>query len=154
MEKTITYGDNGEKSIRLKSSAATNILYKKTFREDVLLKLAEYSKNTKELMDMRKKVEEIRADESKPKEEVLAEMQTMLNSEAFAKSQEFQNDTLPKLAYVMYLEANEKDIFSKLNEEQYLFWLLGLNQEDLLTIVSPVIDIWQSGAKQNSKPKN
>ena len=117
MEKTILLG---EKEMKLKSSAATNILYKRVFHEDVLLKLTEYSKNLKELQKMQAKIDEFRKDETKPKEEILAEMNALLNSDVFKASSEFQSDTLPKLAFIMWLEANEpaEKLFSKLNEEQ------------------------------------
>lgn len=153
MEKTILFG---EKEMKLKSSAATNILYKRVFHEDVLLKLTEYSKNLKELQKMQARVDKLRKDETKPKEEILAEMNALLNSDVFKASSEFQSDTLPKLAFIMWLEANEpvEKLFSKLNEEQYLFWLMTIDQDDLLGVVGQVLDIWQSGSRTHSKPKN
>lgn len=153
MEKTILLG---KKEMKFKSSAATNILYKRVFHEDVLLKLTEYSKNLKELQKMQARVDEIRKDATKPKEEILAEMNALLNSDVFKASSEFQSDTLPKLAFIMWLEANEpaEKLFGKLNEEQYLFWLMTIDQDDLLGVVGQVMDIWQSGSKTHSKPKN
>ena len=46
MERKIKVGEN---EVMFKSSAATNILYKKAFGEDILVKLTEYTKNLKEL---------------------------------------------------------------------------------------------------------
>lgn len=153
MEKTIVLG---EKQIKLKSSAATNILYKKVFREDILLKLTEYSKNLKELQKMQAKIDEFRKDETKPKEEILSEMNALLNSDVFKASSEFQSDTLPKLAFIMYVEANVPvdKLMTKLTEEQYLFWLMTIDRDELLGVVGQVMDIWQAGAQTHSKPKN
>lgn len=152
MEKTILLGD---KEMKFKSSAATNILFKRTFHEDVLLLLTDYSKNLKELKKIQAKVDELRADSTRPKEEVLAEMNEYLNAPALKASREFQSETLPKLAFIMWLEANESEkLFSKLNEEQYLFWLLTIDQDELGGITGEIMEIWQSGAKTHSKPKN
>lgn len=153
MEKTIVLG---EKSIKIKSSAATNILYKRLFHEDILVTLTSYTKNLKDLQAMQEKMKSIREDSSKTQEQILAEMNEMLNSDVFTKAQTFQSETLPKLAYIMYLEANEgiDTIFKKLTEEQYLFWLMTINQDELLAVVGEVMEVWQSGAKTHSKPKN
>lgn len=154
MEKTIKL--NEEKEIKLKSSAATNILYKKLFREDILIKLSEYSKSYKELIKMQERIEALRQDQSKPKEEILAEMSACLESDAYKSTNEFSSDTLPKLAYIMYLEANEKieTIFSKLTEEHYLFWLMSIDQTELIGLTKEVIGLWQAGSKTISNPKN
>lgn len=151
--KTIQIGD---KEMKFQSSAATNILYKRVFNEDILLKLTEYSKNLKEMQKLQAKANELRADTERPKDEVLAEMNELLNSDVFARANEFQTDTLPQLAFIMWLEANEpaEKIFAKLNQEQYLFWLMTINQDDLLAVTHEVMDIWQSGARTHSKPKN
>lgn len=153
MEKSIVIG---EKEIRLKSSAATNILYKKLFHEDILVKLTSYTKNLKELQELQKKMSALREDKTKTQEEVLAEMNKLMSSDALTMATEFQSDTLPKLAFIMYLEANESidTIFKKLTEEQYLFWLMTIDQDELLAVVGQVMDIWQAGAKTHSKPKN
>ena len=151
--KTIQIGD---KEMKFQSSAATNILYKRVFNEDVLIKLTNYSKNLKEMQKLQAKANELRADTERPKDEVLAEMNELLNSDVFARANEFQNDTLPQLAFIMWLEANEPadKIFAKLNQEQYLFWLMTINQDDLLAVTHEVMDIWQGGARTHSKPKN
>lgn len=153
MEKTIVLG---EKSIKIKSSAATNILYKRLFHEDILVTLTAYTKNLKDLQAMQNKMKAIREDSSKSQEQMLSEMNELLNSDVFTKAQTFQSETLPKLAYIMYLEANEglDTIFKKLTEEQYLFWLMTINQDELLAVVGEVMDVWQAGAKTHSKPKN
>ena len=153
MKKTIKIND---KEMTFKSSAATNILYKKAFGDDILVKLASYTKNLKELKDMQAKLAELRKDETKSQEEILNEMNALMQSDVFLSSQAFTNETLPRLAYIMWLEANEKieEIFSKLNDECYLFWLMEIDQDDLLAVTGEVMDLWRAGAKTTSKPKN
>lgn len=153
MEKTIKL--NG-KEMRFKSSAATNILYKKAFRDDILVKLTSYSKNLKDLKNMQARIAELRADESKTQEEILAEMNNLMNSDAFTASQAFTSETLPRLAFIMWLEANEtqQNILRKVNEDEFLIWLMGISQDDLLGITGDIMELWQAGAKTHSKIKN
>ena len=153
MEKTITIG---EREFKFKSSAATNILYKRAFKEDILVKLSEYAKSIKELNKLKASVDALKNAERKTEEEILAELNSLMNSDAYVKTQNFSSDTLPKLAYIMFLEANEniKTIFTKLNEDNYLEWLMTVDQDELLTVTGEVMDIWQAGTKSHSKPKN
>ncbi len=153
MIKTITLN---EKEMKFKSSAATNILYKKAFGEDVLLKLTAYTKNLKELKNMQARMAELREEKDRPQSEILEEMNSIMQSDAFVTSSQFSSETLPKLAYIMYIEANEKidNIFHKLNEEAYLAWLMEIDQDELLTVTGDVINIWQAGARTHSKLKN
>ena len=153
MLKTVTVG---EKELKFKSSAATNILYKKMFGIDILIEFSEYAKNSKELRMMKEKINELRKDESKKPEEILEAMNNLMNSDAYKLSAAFQSETLPRLAFIMYLEANEsvETLFKKLTEEQYLFWLLGIDQDELLAVTGQVMDIWTSGTRNTSKEKN
>ena len=153
MIKTI---ELNEKEMKFKSSAATNILYKKAFGEDILVKLTAYTKNLKELKNMQARMAELREDKERPQNEILEEMNSIMQSDAFVISSQFSSETLPKLAYIMYIEANLKieDIFHKLNEEAYLTWLMEIDQDELLKVTGDVIDIWQAGARTHSKLKN
>jgi hypothetical protein len=153
MEKVITIN---EKEIRFKSSAATNILYKRTFKNDVLVKITAYTKNLKELKNIQARITELKNDESKSKEEIASEMTTLVQSDVMNELTAFSSDILPRLAYIMYLEANEEQrtIFSKLNEEAYLGWLMEMDQDDLTSITGEIMTIWLAGAKTTSKPKN
>jgi len=153
MEKVITIN---EKEIRFKSSAATNILYKRTFKDDVLVKITAYTKNLKELKNIQARITELKNDESKSKEEIASEMTTLVQSDVMNELTAFSSDILPRLAYIMYLEANEEQrtIFSKLNEEAYLGWLMEMDQDDLTSITGEIMAIWLAGAKTTSKPKN
>ena len=45
--------------MKFKSSAATNLLYKRVFKEDILLKLAEYSKNIKEMQNANEEIKKL-----------------------------------------------------------------------------------------------
>lgn len=153
MEKTIKVG---EREMDFKSSAATNILYKRAFGEDILVKLQSYVKNLKEMKKLKAEIDALRESGNKTEEEVLKELNTIMQSECYVETQTFASESLPKLAFIMYLEANEKigTIFTKLNEENYLAWLLTIDQDELVTVTGEVMDIWQAGAKTHSKPKN
>lgn len=153
MEKTIKIGD---KELTFKSSAATNILYKRAFKEDILVKLSTYTKNLKEMQNMKKTVDELKSATDKTEEEVLQELNKILASDVFISTQTFASETLPKLAFIMYLEANEKigTLFTKLNEDNYLAWLMTIDQDELLTVTGEVMDIWQAGARTHSNQKN
>lgn len=153
MEKTIRIG---EKELTFKSSAATNILYKRAFKEDILVKLSAYTKNLKEMQKMKETVEALKTDTTRTEEETLAELNKILASDVFISTQTFASETLPKLAFIMWLEANEKigTIFTKLNDDNYLAWLMTIDQDELLTVTGEVMDIWQSGARTHSNPKN
>ena len=153
MEKTIKIGD---KELTFKSSAATNILYKRAFKEDILVKLSTYTKNLKEMQNMKKTVDELKSATDKTEEEVLQELNKILASDVFFSTQTFASETLPKLAFIMYLEANEKigTLFTKLNEDNYLAWLMTIDQDELLTVTGEVMDIWQAGARTHSNQKN
>ena len=153
MEKTIKIGD---KELTFKSSAATNILYKRAFKEDILVKLSTYTRNLKEMQNMKKTVDDLKASTDKTEEEVLQELNKILASDVFFSTQTFASETLPKLAFIMYLEANEKigTLFTKLNEDNYLAWLMTIDQDELLTVTGEVMDIWQAGARTHSNQKN
>lgn len=153
MKKTITL--NG-REMTFKSSAATNILYKKAFHDDILVKLTAYSKNLKELKQMQSRIAELKEDKTTTQEVLLAEMNNMIQSDVFQASQVFTNETLPRLAYIMWVEANESQetIFGKLNDENYLFWLMDIDQDELLSVTGEIMELWQAGAKTTSKPKN
>ena len=153
MEKRLTLN---ETEMAFKSSAATNILYKKAFGEDILAKLTSYTKNLRDLKDMQAKLASLKDDTSKTTEEKVAIMNEITSSEAFTFTNKFSSETLPKLAYIMYIEANEKieNIFKKLNEESYLVWLMGINQDELLSITKEIMELWQAGSKTHSTPKN
>lgn len=152
MEKTIKVG---EREMAFKSSAATNILYKRAFHEDILVKLTAYTKNLKDMTRLKEEVDSLK-ESGKTDEQIMAELNVIMQSETYLATQSFSSETLPKLAYIMFLEANEKigNIFTKLNEENYLAWLMELDQDGLLEVTGEVMDIWQSGARTHSKIKN
>ena len=153
MLETITV--NG-KELKFKSSAATNILYKRAFKQDVMIELSSYSKNVKELKEIKEKVRALKADETKTAEDIATEMSNLMQSDVFEKISAFSNNILPKLEYIMHVEAEytEKDIFGKLNEEDYLVWLLGIDADTLTNMTGRVLEIWKNGAGNLSKAKN
>ncbi len=153
MEKTVVL-DN--KQIKLRSSAVTNIWYKRAFGEDLLVQLTAYAKNFKELKALQDKITKLKDDNTKSKEEVLSEMNDLMTSDAFVTSNQFKDSTLPQMAYIMYLEANEprETVFHKLNRDEFELWLSSMNQDELFALSGEVMELWQSGAKTHSKIKN
>lgn len=153
MEKTIVL-DN--KQIKLRSSAVTNIWYKRAFGEDLLVQLTAYAKNFKELKALQDKITKLKDDNTKSKEEVLSEMNDLMTSNAFVTSNRFKDSTLPQMAYIMYLEANEprETVFHKLNRDEFELWLSSMDQDELFSLSGEVMELWQSGAKTHSKIKN
>ena len=153
MEKTIVL-DN--KQIKLRSSAVTNIWYKRAFGEDLLVQLTAYAKNFKELKALQDKITKLKDDNTKSKEEVLSEMNDLMTSDAFVTSNQFKDSTLPQMAYIMYLEANEprETVFHKLNKDEFELWLSSMDQDELFALSGEVMELWQSGAKTHSKIKN
>lgn len=153
MQKVIQMG---EREITLKSSAATNILYKRLFKEDIIVKLTQFSKNMKEMQRIQDSMNAIQGDENKSKEQKVEEISALLESDAYKSANEFQSETLPKLAFIMYVEANEPAdrIFSKLTEENYFTWLMSVDQGELLSVTTQVIQLWNAGARNLSKLKN
>ena len=153
MIKTLTLGGV---EVKFKSSAATNILYKRAFREDITMKLTEYSQNAKNLKKLRASMAEIRASEEMSDEEKAEKLREITMNPAYVKALDFYNDTLPKLAYVMMLEGtfDAAKIFTELNEDKYLIWLMSLDQDDLTENLNEVLDIWRVGARGTSKAKN
>ena len=153
MEKTIILGN---KNIRLRSSAVTNIWYKRAFGEDLLVQLTAYAKNYKELQSLQAKITGLKDDTTKSRDEILQEMNTLMQSPAFISSNSFKDSTLPQMAYIMYLEANEpkETVFHKLNRDEFELWLSSMDQDELFDISGEVMELWQSGAKTHSKPKN
>ena len=145
----------GAAVVKFKASAATNILFKRAFREDITVKLTEYSKRTTELKKLQEEVATIKASELAD-DDKLAKLNEIMTSTAFVESSAFSTETLPKLAYIMYLEANVPvtEIFGKLSEEGYLTWLITMDQSDISDNLSEILAIWRDGARTTSKPKN
>ena len=153
MEKTIVLD---HKQIKLRSSAVTNIWYKRAFGEDLLVQLTAYAKNFKELKALQDKITKLKDDNTKSKEEVLSEMNDLMTSDAFVTSNQFKDSTLPQMAYIMWLEANEprETVFHKLNRDEFELWLSSMDQDELFSLSGEVMELWQSGAKTHSKIKN
>lgn len=145
----------GDAVVKFKASAATNILFKRAFREDITVKLTEYSKRTTELKKLQDEIAQVRSTDLS-EDEKLERLNSIMGSQAFVESNEFNSETLPKLAYIMYLEANVPvtEIFGKLSEEGYLTWLMTMDQADISNNLSEILSIWREGARMTSKAKN
>lgn len=147
MSKTIIIGD---REIEFKASAATPILYKRAFKQDLTQELASYAKNYKEAKRLQDKLND-EALES-PEERLAA----VTSSPEFMTMTASASELFPKLAYIMYLEANEeqRNIFGKLSEEHFIMWLSGFEPQDLQSHYSEFMQIWNGNMKSTSKQKN
>ena len=56
----------------------------------------------------------------------------------------------------MYLEANveQREIFKKLNEEDFIFWLSQYETSDFQSHYGDFMEMWNENAHTSVKPKN
>lgn len=65
-------------------------------------------------------------------------------------------DMIKQLAYIMYCEANYKDVFNRLTFESYVKWLMDLspNAFDDTDTNLAIIQLWRGNSAGTSEPKN
>lgn len=153
----------GDKEIEFKASAATPILFKRAFKQDLTQELAGYAKQYKEakkLQEMIKTAKPEDENETRTPEEI-AEAQEKIylavtQSPEFLEMSSKAADLMPKLAYIMYLEANieQRAIFGKLSEEDFIFWLSEFDQAELQAHFTTFMRMWNGNSQTISKPKN
>lgn len=145
----------GEVAVKFKASAATNILYKRAFREDITVQLTEYAQKANELKKLQAEIASTRSADLTD-EEKLEKIQELMKNKAVVDASAFGTETLPKLAYIMYLEGNVTvdKIFGQLTEEAYLTWLMDHDMSEIADNLHDFLDIWTKGAKTTSKAKN
>ena len=149
MIKTILLGETEEK---FKASAATSILYKRLFKEDILEILSNYSKKTKEIRELQEELAKVKElPDSEEKEAQLADVTSKL-----LPLNSFVNDFFTRFAYITWLEANVSvsEIFKKLTEEEFFAWLLAHESKDFTSISGELIKLWTENTKATVKPKN
>lgn len=149
MIKTIVFGEKEEK---FKASAATSILYKRLFKEEVQERLTEYSKNTKEIRKLQAELLAVRAlEDSEEKQEKMQDISTKL-----LPLNSFVEDFVPKFAYITWLEANctNGEVFTKLTEADFFAWLMEHESKDFTTISKDLLELWTENAKPSVKAKN
>lgn len=132
MEKKIIFDG---KETTFKTSGVTVVLYKKCFREDLILEVVRFRKSAKNL-----KIDK--------EEEEQSEDQIVMGLEFL--------EIVRKLAYILYLEANDKDIINKINYESYLAWLMKLspNAFDDKDVNMEIFNLWNMSTQGTSTPKN
>lgn len=152
----------GEKEVRFKASAATPILFKRAFKQDLTQELAGYAKQYKEAKKLQDIIRSSAATDAEDgsEEEIAAAKEKILiavtQSPEFIEMSAQAADLFPKLAYIMFLEANveQKTIFPKLSEEEYICWLSQYDQADLQPHFTEFMRMWNGNSKTTSKPKN
>ena len=137
----------GGKEIEFKASAVTSILYKRAFKKDLTSEFSEYVKKYRLVKALKDDIEN--KDENE-KIDVLSK-----NAEILELSNAAQ-ELFPQLAYIMYLEANveQREIFKKLSEEEFIFWLSQFETADFQNHYSDFMEMWNSNAHTSVKPKN
>lgn len=150
MNKYITLGG---KDIEFKASAVTSILYKRTFGQDLTTIFSEYVKNYKEV----KKINEQYAIEDGDSDEVIAEKRAAISSDPIILQFSMMSmELFPKIAYIMYLEANveQRELFRKLNEDDFIMWLGQFEKNEIQEHTVDFMNLWNGNAKTSVKPKN
>lgn len=137
----------GGKEIEFKASAVTSILYKRTFKQDLTSEFSNYVKKYKVVKSLQ---EDILNKDENEKIDVISH-----NAEILELSNSAQ-ELFPQLAYIMYLEANveQREIFKKLNEEDFIFWLSQFETADFQSHFSDFMNMWNENAHTSVKPKN
>lgn len=82
---------------------------------------------------------------------------TMKLRESKTKEQELAMlDMVMQLTYIMYCEANCKDVFNRLTFESYMKWLMGLspNAFDFTETNLELIQLWRGTTAGTSEAKN
>lgn len=131
------YFENNE--LKLKSSAATPILYREMFKKD-LIKTVMAFQTIKDSLPAE-------GEEQKDDEKVKAFLET--NGLEFL-------DFLKELAFIMNLEATvpATDIFSKLNFTQYVVFLSSYDEQIFYKNSSEIMSVYNASTKTASKSKN
>ena len=138
MIKEIAFGNN---LITFKSSGATPILYKQTFKEDLIVLQKELAKKRDELQKIKNK------DTNKDTDEYY-------NSAFDVK--EVTETMIQQLAFIMWVEGNFKDeeLFKQLTQVKYIEFLMMFDINDLLIKGADILAIYNNNSKTLSKPKN
>lgn len=67
-------------------------------------------------------------------------------------------DVYKRLMYVMNVQATETEVKAmraKMNDDSYLEWTFGFEQDDITNeTVRDIVELWQSTRKTHSTPKN
>ncbi len=143
----------GGKQIEFKASAATSILYKRTFGNDLTSEFSQYVKNFKEVKKLQEEFKVLDDDTDEIKVE---KYQAMSENPLISQLSLMAMDLFPKLAYIMWLEAHleQQALFKKLNELDYITWLSQFESSDLQSHITDFMSMWNENSRTSVKPKN
>lgn len=146
MRKTI---EIGTQEMEFKASAATPLLYKHLFKEDIYTeeqKLIKKRAELKALKDKREKAQQ----EGEPVTYTDDEL------ELAQKINEDGSELTRRIAYIMHLETqyNERTIWAELELPKYIAFLMKINGGDLSDKFSEIYGLYKSSTRGSSKPKN
>lgn len=143
----------GGKEIEFIASAATPILFKRTFGKDLTAEFSQYIQNYKEVKKLREDMTISEDDSDDVKDKKIEEL---TNNPIISQLSMMAMDLFPKLAYIMYLEANveQRELFRKLSEDDFVMWLMNFDSADLQNHISDFMSLWSGNSRTSVKQKN
>lgn len=150
MNKTITLGG---KDIEFKASAVTSILFKRTFGKDLTSEFSAYIKHYKEVKKLREdfEISDEDSDEVRSKK-----LEALTENPIISQLSVMAMDLFPKLAYIMFLEANveQRELFRKLTEDDFIMWLGQFESNEIQNNIGEFMTLWSGTSRTSVKPKN
>lgn len=134
MIKELIFGNN---QIVFKSSGATPILFKQTFKEDVII-------ITRNLAKKREELKKIKDKESEDYINLALEVE------------EITTPLIQQLAFVMWVEGNFKgeEVYSQLTQPKYIDFLMKFEVSELVMRGAEILAIYNNNTITLSKLKN
>lgn len=143
----------GGKEIEFIASAATPILFKRTFGKDLTSEFSQYIKNYKEVKKLR---EDLTISDDDPDDVRDKKIEELTNNPIITQLSMMALDLFPKLAYIMYLEANveQRELFRKLSEDDFIMWLMNYDSNDIQNHIPDFMGLWAENSRTSVKQKN
>lgn len=143
----------GGKEIEFIASAATPILFKRTFGKDLTSEFSQYIKNYKDVKKLR---EDLTISDDDPDDVRDKKIEELTNNPIITQLSMMALDLFPKLAYIMYLEANveQRELFRKLSEDDFIMWLMNYDSNDIQNHIPDFMGLWAENSRTSVKQKN
>ena len=143
----------GGKEIEFIASAATPILFKRTFGKDLTSEFSQYIKNYKDVKKLREDLTILDDDPDDVRDKKIEEL---TNNPIITQLSMMALDLFPKLAYIMYLEANveQRELFRKLSEDDFIMWLMNYDSNDIQNHIPDFMGLWAENSRTSVKQKN
>lgn len=143
----------GGKEIEFVASAATPILFKRTFGKDLTSEFSQYIKNYKDVKKLR---EDLTISDDDPDDVRDKKIEELTNNPIITQLSMMALDLFPKLAYIMFLEANveQRELFRKLSEDDFIMWLMNYDSNDIQNHIPDFMGLWAENSRTSVKQKN